>query len=312
MDRISSASNYQSVLLNIMSAQSAQNTAQLQVTTGKIADDLSGFASQADALTATRSLQARIDTYVTNGSALTDKLTAQDQALTTVATATESARTDVSEALANGDATALMTSLQSQFSQATSALNTQFDGKYLFAGDQTSTAPVDASSLSDLTGSGGVAGVFKNDQVKTVSRLDDTTTTTTGVLASDVGTPLFTALQSIQAYSAGPNGPLTGTLTTAQTTFLQGVLTQFNSAFSTANNAVAANGVVQDQVTASQTALTDQQTNLTNTLGDLTNADAATAATNLQLAQTSLQASAQVFATLNNTSLLTVLGVTTA
>jgi flagellar hook-associated protein 3 FlgL len=312
MDRISSASNYQSVLLNIMSAQNAQSTAQQQVTTGKIADDLSGYASQADAITASRSLQARISTYVQNGAALTDKLSAQDQALSTVATATTDARQAVAEALANGDATALMTSLQSQFSQATSALNTQYNGKYLFAGDQTDTAPVAASSLSDLTGGGGVAAVFKNDQVKTVSRLDDTTTTTTGVLASDVGTPLFTALQSIQAYSAGPNGPLTGTLTTAQTTFLQGVLSSFDSAYTTANNAVAANGLEQDQVAASQTSLTDQQTALTNTLGDLTNADGATAASNLALAQTALQASAQVFATLNNTTLLSVLGVTTA
>jgi flagellar hook-associated protein 3 FlgL len=312
MDRISSASNYQSVLLNIMSAQSAQNTAQQQVTTGKIADDLSGYASQADALTASRSLQARLTTYVANGAELTDKLTAQDQALSTVATATQSARDDVSEALANGDATALMTSLQSQFSQATSALNTQYNGQYLFSGTATNTAPVAASALSDLTGSGGVAGVFKNDQTKTVSRLDDNTTTTTGVLASDVATPLFTALQSIQAYSAGPNGPLTGTLTSAQTTFLQGVLTQFDSAYTTVNNAVAANGIVQDQVAASQTSLKDQQTALTNTLGDLTDADSATAASNLALAQTALQASAQVFATLNNASLLSVLGVTTA
>jgi flagellar hook-associated protein 3 FlgL len=312
MDRISSASNYQSVLLNIMSAQNAQSTAQQQVTTGKIADDLSGYASQADALTASRSLQARLTTYQANSSTLADKLSAQDQALSTVATATQSATDDVSEALANGDATALMTSLQSQFSQATSALNTQYNGQYLFSGTATTTAPIDASSLSDLTGSGGVAAVFKNDQTKTVSRLDDNTTTTTGVLASDVATPLFTALQSIQAYSAGPNGPLTGTLTSAQTTFLQGVVTQLKSAYSTANDAVAANGVVQDQVTASQTSLKAQQTALTNTLGDLTNADAATAASNLALAQTALQASAQVFATLNNTSLLSVLGVTTA
>ena len=312
MDRISSASNYQSVLLNIMNAQSAQSTAQQQVTTGKIADDLSGYASQADALTASRSLQARLTTYVANGSALSDKLTAQDQALTTVSTATEAAKNAVSEALANGDASALMTTLQSQLSEATSALNTQYNGQYLFSGAETATAPVAASSLSDLTGPGGAAAVFKNNDAKTVSRLDDNTTTTTGVLASDVGTPLFTALQSIQAYSAGPNGPLTGTLTAAQTTFLQGVVSQFSTAFTAANNAVAANGVVQNQVTASQTSLKDQQTALTNTLGDLTDADGATAAANLTLAQTALQASAQVFATLNNTSLLSVLGVTTA
>lgn len=312
MDRISSASSYQSVILNLNNAQLAQATAQQQVTTGKLASDLAGYAGQADALTASRSLQARTATYIANGSVLADKLSAQDQALSTVATATTDARQAVSEALANGDATALMTSLQSQFSQATSALNTQFNGQYLFAGEQTATAPVAASTLSDLTGGGGVAAVFKNDQTKAVSRLDDNTVTTTGVLASDVGTPLFTALKTIQAYSTGPNGPLTGKLTSAQTTFLQGVLSSFDSAYSTVNNAVAANGLEQDQVAAAQTSLTDQQTALTNTLGHLTDADGATAAANLALAQTALQASAQVFSTLKSTSLLSLLGVANA
>jgi len=310
MDRVSSATPYQSAILNIMNAENAQNTAEQQISTGKIGDDLKSYASQADALTATRSLQSRITAYIANGSALSDKLNAQDQALSTVATAAQGAQDAVTEAIANGDATALMTTLQSDFSQATSALNTQYNGQYLFSGGQTSTAPVDASSLSDL--SGGVAAVFKNDQTKAVSRLDDTTTVTTGVLASDVATPLFTALQSIENYSNGPNGPLTGTLNSTQQSFLQGVLSQLSSAYSTVNNAVAANGVVQDQVAASQTSLQAQQTNLTSTLGDLTDADAATATTNLQLAQTALSASAQVFATLNNASLLNVLGVTTA
>ncbi len=312
MERISSASSYQSVLLSIVSSQNAQSVAQQQVTTGKLANDLEGYASQADALTATRSLQTRITTYVANGSQLTDKLTAQDQALSSVATATQNSRTAVAEALANGDATALMTSLQSQFSEANSALNTQYNGKYLFAGGQTSTAPVNASTLADLTAAPGVAGVFTNDQTKAVSRLNDTTTTTTGVLASDVATPLFTALQTVQAYSAGPNGPLSGTLTSAQTTFLQGVLSSFDTAYASANSAVAANGLVQTQVAASQTSLKDQQSTLTNTLGDLTDADPATAATNLALAQAALQASAQVFSTLKASSLLSALGVTAA
>jgi flagellar hook-associated protein 3 FlgL len=311
MDRISTTANYQSTLLNIMNASSAQNTAAQQVDTGKIGDSLESYAASADALTASQSLQARINTYVANGQNLSDKLTAQDQALSTVSTAAQGAQTAVKEALANGDATSLMTTLQSSFSEATSALNAQYNGQYLFSGTQVNTPPVDASSISDLV-TNGVSASFKNDQNATVSRLNDTTTVTTGVLASNVGTPLFNALAQIQAYSNGPNGPLTGTLTTTQSTFLQGVLTSLGSAFTTANNAVAANGVVQDQVSASQTTLTAQQTQLTNTIGDITNADGAKAAANLQLAQTALSASAQVFAALNNSSLLSVLGVTTA
>jgi flagellar hook-associated protein 3 FlgL len=302
MDRISNASSYQSILLNIMDQQSVLNTAQQQVSSGKIADDLSGYAAQADTLTATMSLQSRITADIANNTTLSDQLSAQNQALTSVASAAQGASGAVSEALATGDATTLMATLQSQFSLATGALNTQYNGAYLFSGGQISTPPVNATQLSDLTG--GVAAVFQNGSTPQVSRLDDTTSITTGVLASSVGTPLFTALQSIEAYNAGPNGPLT----TAQSSFLQSTLQTLDAATTTANDAVAANGVVQDQVTDTQTSLTAQKTTLTNTLSDLTDADAATASTNLQLAQTALQASAQVFSTLNSASLLSVIG----
>ena len=60
MDRISTATNYSSALLNIMSAQSKQDVAQQQYSTGKLADDLKGYASQADQITATQALQSRL------------------------------------------------------------------------------------------------------------------------------------------------------------------------------------------------------------------------------------------------------------
>jgi len=310
MDRISSSTPYQSVLMTLMNQETAENTASQQVTTGKIADDLSGFGAQADTLTATQSLQSRVTAYLANGTALGDQLSAQNDALTSVATATQGAATAVSEALATGSASTLMTTLQAQFSTATDALNTQYNGSYLFSGGLSSTQPVTATSLSDLTA--GVAQAFQNGSTPTVSRLDDDTTVTTGVLASTVGTPLFTALQSIENYNNGANGPLTGSLTSAQSTFLQGVLQTLNSAYSSVNTVVAQNGAVQDQVKASQTALTSQQTALTNTISDLTDADAAKATTNLQLAQTALQASAQVFSTLKASTLLDFLTSTSS
>lgn len=304
MDRVSTAGTYQSVLLSLMSAETAQNTAEQQVTTGKVADDLSGYGASADALTASQSVQSRISTYLTNGAALSDQLSAQNQALTAYASATQGAASAVTEALATGDGSTLMSTLQSQLSEASSALNTQYNGAYLFSGGATTTQPVAATSLSDLAG--GAAAAFQNGDVPQVSRLDDTTTVTTGVTASSVGTPLFAALSTIQNYVSA-NGPFTQPLTAAQTTFLQGMVTTMNGALSSANDAVAQTGVVQQQVTSVQTDLQDQATTLTNAIGSITDADAAQAATNLQLAQTALQASAQVFSTLKDSSLLNVL-----
>ncbi len=307
MDRISTATSYQSSLLNILTAQAGQSVAQQQYSTGKLASDLKGYSAQADVLTATNTLQARNTAFIANGTALSDRLAVQDQALSQVATNTQTARTAVAEALATGDATALLTSLQSQLSQTVSTLNTQYEGRYLFAGGVTGTAPATAQNLSDLTAGGGVPATFKNDNNPTVSRLDDQTKIATGFTASNVATPLFNALASIQAYSTGPGGPLSGKLTAAQTNFLAGALSSFDSAYAGVNDQVAQNGLLQNQVSASQASLKSTQAALTSTVDDLTNIDQAKAATTLTLAQTALQASAQVFSSLKNVSLLNLL-----
>lgn len=304
MDRVSTAAGYQSVLLNILSAQARQDTAQQQYATGKLADSLKGYASTADQIVAARSVKSRVDTYVDTNTALAGQLAVQDQALSQVANVTQTARQAVAEALATGDATGLMTTLQSQLAQATSALNTQYNGQYIFAAGASGTAPVTAQNLSDLTGAGGVAAVFKDGSTLTQNRLDDQTRITTGFSASSVGTGLFNALKAVQAFSAGAGGPLTGQLTPAQSTFLQGMLSQFDTAWKGVNDQVAQNGVNQTQVDATLTSLKSRQTALTTALGGLTDVDQAQAATNLQLAQTALQASAQVFSTLKTVSLL--------
>ncbi len=312
MDRISTAAGYQSALLQILSAQNRQSAAQSQVSTGKVAQDLQGFGDQADTLTATRSLKARIDSYLSNATALSSTLDVQNQGLGQLADAAQSARGAVAEALATGSADGLMTSLQGFLSQAVDALNTEYQGRRLFAGGQTDTNPVKALSLSDLTAAPSLAGLFNNDQLPTTNRLDDTVTVQTGFLASDLGQPVFQALQAVEAIDQGPLGPLKGSLTQAQQAALQQALPQFDSAWNNVNEAVAQNGGLQNRVSTVQTALQDRQTALTGLLSGITDVDMASAVSKLQLAQTAMQASAQVFATLQSSSLLNILGPATA
>jgi flagellar hook-associated protein 3 FlgL len=307
MDRVSTASTYQSALLNIMSAETRQNDAQNQVSTGKVASDLAGFNVQADTLTATRSLQARVTSYIANATNLSSTLNVQDQALSQVASSTQSARSAIAEAVATGSADGLMTSLQGYLSQASDALNTNYQGSYLFSGSQTSTPPVGSLTLADLTAAPSIPGLFSNDQQPTTNRLDDNQTVSTGFLASNLGQPLFTALQAVEALNQGPSGPLSGPLTQAQQTALQALIPQFDAAYDGVNTAVAQNGGVQNRVTATQTALTDRQTALSGVLSGITDVDMGAAVSKLQLSQTALQASAQVFATLKASSLLNIL-----
>ena len=93
----------------------------------------------------------------------------QHKAFSQVATALQSFLTAVAEALANNSGVDLMSTLQAQLSSATGALNTQYDGQYLFSGGQGDTAPVAAGSLSDLTAASPPSSVFKNGQTAPVS-----------------------------------------------------------------------------------------------------------------------------------------------
>jgi flagellar hook-associated protein 3 FlgL len=120
-----------------------------------------------------------------------------------------------------------------------------------------------------------------------------------------VGTPLAAALQAFQSYVS--TTPLSTPLTSAQSTELQSLETQFNSALTSTTAAVAQNGVVQSQVATNLNNLTDQQTALQGVATNITSVNLGQVDTNLQLAQNALQASADVFQTLQTSSLLNLL-----
>lgn len=307
MDRIATSSSYQSALLGILNAQNRQADAQQRVSSGYVGSDLKAYAGKADTLTALKTLDAKLGAYSDAADRAADRLSSQDQALSAVNDAAAGAKKGVLDAVANADGSTLISTLQGWYAQAVDALNTNVGGDYLFAGGQTQTKPVASDQLGDLPTSGSVSTVFSNDQHKATARLDDNITLTTGVLASDAGTPLFSALQQIAAFNKGPDGPFSGTLTSAQTTFLQGVLPSLNSAGAAAVAQVASNAVAQNRVSTAQTQLADRKTSTDTIVGKIAEADPAKATIDLQLASTALQASAQVFATLQGSSLLKVL-----
>jgi flagellar hook-associated protein 3 FlgL len=304
MDAVSTASMFQSVLYNIQTEQQQLNIASTQAGSQVIGDNLQAYGSQAEQLVATNSLQTQVTGYITNNNLLSEKLNVQSQALQQVSDAAQSAVTGISTAIANNDPTGLSTTLQAALSSAASALNTTYNGQYIFAGDATSTQPFTASSLSDLTGT-SVSNLFVNGTTAPVNRLNSNTVATTGFLASDVGSALVTALQNFQTYVSAT--PLSTPLTSDQSTELQTLETQFNSALTSANAVVAQNGVIQSQVTNNITDLTDQQTALQGVASNITSVNVGQVDTNLQLAQNALQASADVFQTLQSSSLLNLL-----
>lgn len=309
VDRVSTAGTYSAILANLMAAENRQVDAENRVSSTKNGNSLKDYANQAETLTAMKSVDARITNYQAQSSQIAAKLTTQDTALTSIADSATAVRQGIANALASGDANTLMQVVQSEFQTSVSQLNAQFDGKYLFAGGQILTKPVTATQLSDLTSGPPISSFFQNDNLKVQAKLDDSTTVTTGQLASDIGTPMMAAFQALQAFDQGPSGPLTGTLTAAQTAFLTTQMGNWKNIATDVTTQAAANGLAQKQVDDTAANLVTQQNTLTGMIGGITDADMAKAATDLSNAQLAVQASARVLQALQGSSLLNLLPV---
>ena len=306
MTRVSTSHSYSVILADLTRASNNQEKAQSQVSSGRVADSLRGFAPKVEQLIAANSVKSRVEGYLEQGKLIVSRLEAQDLALRETADSALGARTTLAEALASDRGDAIMGELQGHFLTAAESLNTQQGGRFLFAGAQVNTRPVDATRLSDLTAVPDVADLFHNDALKPVSRLDDNITIESGFLADEQGTQLFETFKEVQAYVEA-NGAFSSPLTTAQKTFIEGMLPKFDAANKALTDTAALNGANQVRVENSLAQHEDRSTLLKGEIADIAEVDMAEAISRLEQAQTALQASAQVFATLRGSSLLEML-----
>jgi flagellar hook-associated protein 3 FlgL len=316
MTRVSTTGNYQSALLNLMSAQQQQADASRRVSTQKIATDLTGFGRGAETLTALKGAQSRVQGFLDTGEVVAARLGAQDLALGRMGDALSAAREAVAGVLASDAASTLMLDLEGQFQVITNSLNAQHQGGYLFAGADTTNAPVLVSNLTELAAAADVAATLGNDQITPVSRVAENTSVETGYLADGFlfreadGTEshIFQIFRDIKAYSDNvATGPLTGKPTQAQKDFLTLQLKRLDSAGTATVDIAARNGSLQKRIDQLGESHAAQKLSLNELLSDRTDADLAQAVTDLQLSQVAVQASAQVVSQLRDVSLLNFL-----
>lgn len=307
MNRVATFGNYQSALLDLMSAQTRALEAQERVSTQKNATDLTGFGRQSETLTALKGAQSRLQGFVDTSEAVTARLTTQDLALTQISDGVEAVRASIGNALASDSATSLMLELEGQFQTIRGGLNMRHQGGYLFAGTQVNTPPLDITNLTELAAAPSVASIFHNDTLKTASRVAEGTTLETGFLANEVGTDIMDVLRDIQNYNTGPNGPLTGKLTETQKAWLSTQLSRLESAGQGVIDKGATTGSLANQVDSIVKGHNAQLESLSELVSKRTDADMAKAVTDLQLSQIAIQASAQVISQLRQVSLLNFL-----
>jgi flagellar hook-associated protein 3 FlgL len=323
MPRVSTYGNYQSALLDLMSAQTRAQQAQERVSTEKVATELGGFGRTSETLTALKSMQSRIQGFIDTGEAVSARLASQAFAFDRIAEGADGARQAIADALASGRVDGLMLDLQGRFQIAQDGLNTQHQGRYLFSGGRSETPPVAAATLTELT-LNPVPDLFANDTLRQSSRVDEGAVIETGFLASDVGSTLFTIFRDIQLFQMGQTvtvaaNPGQGTFVPAGANtinaqpsddvrrFLTSAMQRFDAAHLTVTDQAARNGSLQNRVDGLLKSQAAQQVSLEELVGKKTDVDMAQALTELELAQVAIQASAQVVNQLRQVSLLNIL-----
>lgn len=308
MTRVATYGNYQSALLDLMKAQTRAADAQERVATQKNATDLTGFGRQSETLTALKGAQSRIQGFIDTAGAVSARLTTQDLAMGQINDAISGIREALGGAISTDSGGSLMLELEGHFQSARGGLNMRHHGGYLFAGASTSTAPVDATNLTELLAAPSVASLFNNDTLKTVSRVAEGTTLETGFLADELGTDVLTILRDIQNYHTTPgSGPLGGRLGESQKAFLATQLARLEQASTAVIDKMAKTGSLAKQVENITTGHQAQKAALDELVSGRTDADMAAAITDLQLSQVAIEASAQVISQLRQVSLLNYL-----
>jgi flagellar hook-associated protein 3 FlgL len=302
VDRIATASQTAYFLSQIENAGAALDKTQQQIASTKVSDTYAGFGTQTQVLTATIAANARNSAYTTATTLAATQVSLQDTQL----------KKAISDAVANNDASNLMTQASSIFDQASAILNSKdANGDYIYSGGKTDTAPVTVGSLSALGSLGSVSSAFANGDLKKSVQVADGVNVSYGITASDVGTGLMQQLQSLAQFDAGSTGNLNAatSLTPAQSTYLTNAIASATTVTNNLNAATASNGYVSNRITDAQTQQTSMDTLYKGFISNIQDTNMADAATQLSLNQTQLQAALQVTSGLNQLSLLNYLPV---
>ena len=312
IDRISTTAQTAFLLAQIQNAGNQLDKVQEQIASGKNASTYAGFGDQAQVLTASIAAQARNDAYTTATKFAVTQTDLQDTQLTSLSSLAASLKKAVSDAVANNDATTLMTQAQSIFDQASAILNSKdANGDYIYSGGKTDVPPVTVSTLAGLTPLAGAANAFANGDLQKSVQVADGVTVSYSLTASDVATGLMQALKDIADFDAGGSGNFNSatTLSAAQNAFLTSSIAQTTTVGTDLNAKAASNGYVSNRLTDAQTQQASLDTLYKRFTSDVQDTNMAEAATRLSLNQTQLQAALQVTAGLHQLSLLNYLPI---
>jgi len=204
MLRVASFANTDRMLAGTMRVQAEESNLQLQEASGQVSTSYAGYGNSARKLVDLSVSQTQSQTYEAAANEASSRVTVMYDTMSSITDQLSNFRSELSAAMSTdtSDTTTadLQTAAASALDNLKSLLNTQYEGRYLFAGSDTTTAPVD---LTDYDPSLDTAdsGYYQGNDTQASVRVASDHTVTYGVSA---GSSAFE--QAFRALSAIANG----------------------------------------------------------------------------------------------------------
>lgn len=302
MTRVASFAQSQSLLNTTLKRQADLFEAQTQVATGKKSTVYSGYAPQVSALTSARAAKSVAETHVAVNKQLATRLDITSAQLSRVFDAATSIKDTVLNAIANGQAPGTMVSIDADTKTVINALNSEFDGQYIFGGARGTRKPVTVQGLADLVPLATGADAFQNDSLKASVQVSDGVDVQYGQLANEIASPLMDSLRRLAQLNAAT--PLGGQLSSTQEAALKNELASLDAAIKTIVDQQAVLGVTAKKVDDYAVEAQSRADGLEKFVSDIEDVNVAEALTRLNNDQTALQASYKITGELSKLSLL--------
>lgn len=303
MTRISSAMINANALTHLQIAQEDMFDAQRQSATQTKADDLKGYGRDAKSLVTLQRMLAKGQSHVETSEELNLRLSLQDVQLERAASVMGELKQSLTEAMALDNLSEVDTLVNNAFNDLKSVFNSTHNGKYMFAGTRSDTAPIQTTNLADLAANPLIDAITQDGAVQQI-RIDDARVVDAGPLAKDAASEIFSVLRDLKIFNDGATGPFTSNPDDAQKTAIETAIADLGIAFDNILTVQAQNGAVMNET---DTIIERQQSenNLLEKLSaDITDVDLAEVAVKLNQAQLQFQATASIFNRIQSLSLV--------
>jgi flagellar hook-associated protein 3 FlgL len=305
MTRVSSAMIPMSSLADLSRAQQSLIEASRQSSAQTRASDLKGYGREAQTLVSAERLVSRTQGFIATSRELSTRMDIQDVALGRASEGVAKLKEDMFQNVGLETGVGVRAQLEEAFAVLKDAMNVNLGGRYLFGGVLNDRPPV-TGTLSNLAAQPLTASIEQGAAAQTM-RIEEGRTVAAGVVAEDAVSLAMGAIKRLAELDEGPNGPFGEVLTPVQKQALTDELANLSDAFDHILSVQAENGRLSKEVESGAKRQAAQLETLNNAIGGIVDVDLAEVAVRLNQAQFAYQASAGVFNTLRNLSLLNLL-----